>query len=402
MTLTSEHDELLSRTTAKKLVMAVCALVLGVTLYAGFSPFTPHLKNEVHWLDGQNGLYFGEYASILSSAPLALDGPPDGPCTVELWLQPGLLDDSNTMLAFQTPESPLRFRIEQNESALRFDRQESGRYPEKGAEYIWMAGVVEENKPILITVTGGRRGTTVYLNGVLARSAPEFHLVRRDLTGGIVVGNSAVDNDSWSGILRGIGIYNQELSADQVRKNYEDWTRTGQPATLDSASAVYPFSEHSGNTVHNLVHNPDMPGADLYIPDYYLVLYPEFLEPVWRSWGFNWAFWKDCIVNVVGFMPFGFAFCVYFALTRPLKRAVLLSIVLGSAISLLIETTQYYLPTRDSETIDFLNNCIGTSLGAFCCLPGFVQNLLARLGMAPFSRQISHSSPSMSPETAAK
>lgn len=368
----------------RRLLFGVCLCLLAGILVAGLWPFTPWPHNDVSWIANQNGLLFGDYGSILSSAPLPLDGPPDGPCSIELWSQPGLIDDSNTMLAFQTPESPLRFRIEQNGKALRFDRQETGRYAREGSEHIWMADVLRPDTPILVTVTAGAGGTAVYLNGELARSAPEFHLVRRDLTGGIVVANSAVINDSWAGVLRGIGIYNQELSPAQVRRNYEDWTRWGRPSALEEtkAAAVYPFTERSGKVVHSLV----MAGADLYIPDYYVVLYPPFLQPFWTHWGWNWAFWKDGLINILGFMPLGFFFCLYFAQSKPLGRAILLTCIFGCAISFVIEATQFYLPTRDSDSMDFINNTLGTALGAMCCLPHFVQSLLARLGMAPIRK----------------
>ena len=379
MTFRTRPAELLPRGTANKLLLAVCLLILAGILIAGLSPFTPHLKNQVRWLDGQNGLYFGEYASILSSAPLTLQGPPDGPASVELWMQPGLIDDSNTMLAFQTPESPLRFRIEQNGSALMLERQATGRYQQKTPKPIWIAGAMQQDVPILITVTASTQGTAVYLNGTQARFAPDFGLTRHDLTGGIVVGNSAVVNDSWSGMLRGVAIYNQELSAEQVQRNYEGWTRNSQPGALDEtkAVAVYPFNERSGKIVHSLVPA----GVNLYIPDYYLVLYPPLLQPFWKHWGWNWAFWKDGLINVCGFMPLGFFFCAYFSLSKPVGRAILMTIILGCAISFIIEGTQFYLPTRDSDSMDFINNTLGTALGAFCYRPRFVQDLLARFGV---------------------
>ena len=371
--------ELLPRRLAKQLLLAACFLILCGILIAGLSPFTPHLKNQVRWLNRQNGLYFGEYASILSSAPLQLDGPPDGPCSVELWLTPGLIEDSNTILAFQTSETPQQFSIRQNLSALMLTRQAIGPHSPAGKKLIYMNDVFRQDTPVLITVTAGAHATAVYLNGVLMRSEPDFGLTRHDLNGGIVVGNSPVVNDSWSGVMRGIGIYNRELTADEVRRDYEDWTRSGQPADLEKkkAVAIYPFTERSGKLIHSLVPS----AADLEIPDYYLVLYPSFLEPFWKQWGWNWAFWKDALINVTGFMPLGFCFCVYLSLSRPLNRAILLTILIGCALSFIIEATQFYLPTRDSESADFINNTLGTIFGALLYRPRFVQHLVARFGI---------------------
>ncbi len=379
MTLLGNHSELLPRKIANKLLLVACLLILCGILIAGLSPFTPHLKNQVRWLDQQDGLYFGEYASILSSAPLRVDGPPDGPCSIELWLQPGVIEDSNTMLAFQTPETPLQFTIHQNTDALMLSRQVVGPDHQASEKLISITGAFRQDTLLLITVTSGAQGTAVYLNGALTRFSADFGLTRHDLNGGIVVGNSPAANDSWSGVLRGIGIYNEELTSDQVRHDYEEWNRSGQPGDLETkkAVAVYPISERSGKVVHSQVPS----AVDLQIPDYYLVLYPPFLHPFWKNWGWHWAFWKDSLINVAGFMPLGFCFCAYFSLSRPVRRAIVLTIIFGCAISFIIEATQYYLPTRDSDSMDWINNTLGTVLGGLLYRPRFVQNLLAQFGI---------------------
>jgi hypothetical protein len=391
MAFQSNHSELLPRKIANQLLLLACFLLLCGILIAGLSPFTPYLKNQVRWLDGQNGLYFGAHASILSSIPLHVDGPPDGPCSVELWLQPGFVDHSNTMLAFQTPETPLQFRMQQNNGALMLTRQVAGADRQSSKKLIYINDVFRQDAPLLITVTSGAQGTAVYLNGVLTRSSADFGLIRHDLNGGIVVGNSPVVNDSWPGIMRGIGIYNRELTADQVRRDYEEWTRSGQPGDLEEkkAAAIYPFTERSGKVVHSLVS----PSIDLQIPDYYLVLYPPFLQPFWKHWGWNWAFWKDGLINVAGFMPLGFCFCAYFSLSRPVSRAILLTIVFGCAISFIIEATQFYLPTRDSDSMDLINNTLGTALGAFCYRSRLMQKLLALFGIVSLENSAADPAP---------
>ncbi len=351
---------------------------------AGLSPFTPHLPNQVHWLDHGNGLHFGKYATILSVTPLHLDGPLDGPCTVELWLQPALLDDSNTMLAFATPQNHLQFRMRQNNDALMLMRQWVGPDRRIIKKLIYTKGIFRQDTRVLISVTAGADGTTIYLDGIPSVTSQDFGLARRDLNGRIVIGNSPVENDSWSGVLRGIGIYNRELTADEVMRDYEQWNSSGQPGDLEAkkAVAIYPFAEHAGKVIHSQLSS----GVDLEIPKYYLVLYPHFLQPFWQHWGWNWAFWKDGIINIAGFIPLGFFYCVYFSLHRPISRAILLTIIFGCAISFMIEATQYYLPTRDSDSMDFINNTLGTILGAFCVRPRFMQNVLRLFGIVSLEK----------------
>jgi hypothetical protein len=359
-------------------LLGLCLCLLAGILAVGLWPFTSRPHNDVNWIENQNGLSFGEYASILSSAPLRVDGPPDGPCSIELWMQPGLIEDSNTMLAFDSPENPVRFRIEQSLDDVALERKFTSHKPPT-AQVIYIPRALRQDTPLFITLTSGRGGMSIYLDGVHVRSSSDFRFARSDLSGLMVVGNSPFANDSWSGVLRGIGLYNQELTAEDVRHNYAAWAASGQPSALAEKQAigVFRFNERTGTVVHNQVPG----GIDLYIPDHYLVLHPPFLEAFWRTTGWGWGVWKDALINVGGFVPLGFFFCVYFAQSMPVTRAIVLTIMFGCAASFLIEATQYYLPTRDSESWDLLNNTLGTILGAVMYWPGFVQRILARLGI---------------------
>ena len=125
-----------------------------------------------------------------------------------------------------------------------------------------------------------------------------------------------------------------------------------------------------------------MPSSvDLQIPDYFQVLYPPFLQRFWKNWGWHWGFWQDGLVNIIGFLPLGFFFCAYFSASRPLSRAIVLTIILGCAASFIIEATQFYLPTRDSDSMDLINNTLGTVFGALAYRPRFVKKAPARFGI---------------------
>jgi len=47
------------------------------------------------------------------------------------------------------------------------------------------------------------------------------------------------------------------------------------------------------------------------------------------------------------------------------KRAFCTSVLLGALLSLTIEVLQYFLPMRDSDSLDFLVNTLGTMIGAW-------------------------------------
>jgi hypothetical protein len=390
MSFLNEDKSLIPERVANRILQVICGMILCGILIAGLWPFTPHPKNQVQWLDHQNGLYFGDYATILSSAPLHMDGPQDGPCSVELWLQPGLIQDSNTTLAFDSPEDSAHFRIKQSLDDVALERT-SNRHKSMTKQTLYIPHALRQDTPLFITLTSGRGGMSIYLNGVLVQSSSGFRFSPRDLSGQMVVGNSPFSNDSWSGVLRGIGLYNQELTAEVVRQNYAAWTESGQPSALaeKEATAVFPFNERTGTVVHNLV-----PGEiDLYIPDHYLVLHPALLEAFWRRTDWGWGFWKDALINLFGFIPLGFFFCVYFSRSMPVTRATLLTIIFGCAVSFLIEVGQYYLPTRESGSWDLITNTLGTVLGALMYWPGFGRRILARFGIVSLEHSHAYSVP---------
>jgi hypothetical protein len=338
--------------------------VLGGILVAGLWPFHAP-KNAVSWLRNKNGLLFGDYGSILSSGEFAVAGSQgQEPRSIEIWLQPGLVMDSNTFLAFYTPENlgvPLSFHqcltnlVVQREV---LDQQHHAKILRIGAEHVF-----RENRDVFITITSSTRGTALYVDGNLVNMNPNFGLAGKDLIGRLVVGNSPTSNDSWSGQLRGIGIYNQELTPAQVVEHYNTWSKDGRPRITDKESVIglYLFNEHEGSVVYNQTKS----GIDIYIPERYQVFHKPFLEWPWNEFRFTWSYGKDIVINVGGFIPLGFFFCAYFSSVRRMNHAAAATIALGFAVSLTIEVLQAFLPTRDSGMTDIFTNTSGTALGAW-------------------------------------
>jgi glycopeptide antibiotics resistance protein len=117
----------------------------------------------------------------------------------------------------------------------------------------------------------------------------------------------------------------------------------------------------------------------LYIPDRYLVLDQVLLCPFWEEFHPTWSYWKDVLVNIAGFVPFGFLFCAYFSLARRMKRLALVTILLGFTLSLTIESLQAFLPTRDSGTTDVITNTLGACFRVWLYRLNLWRVLLARI-----------------------
>jgi hypothetical protein len=345
-----------------KLLPAICACVLFGILVAGLWPFHAP-QNAVSWLGGGSGLFFGKHGSIVGASPFkapATQG--DNSCSLEIWLQPSRIDSraGGMILAFYSPESQFApFALRQFQAGLVLEHESQGSSARKTEIYV--GDILSDRKPVLVTITSGDAGTATYANGALIKRVPNFAISNRDLTGQFVVGNAPTTAYSWSGQLKGLAIYDRELSAAEVSQGFADRTGGGESDSANGRAVVarYLFDEGKGNVVHNQVDS----ATNLLIPERFFVLHEEFLERPWDEFRPGWRYWKNVLVNVVGFIPLGFFFYAYFSQLRKAEHPAALTISLGFAVSLTIEVLQAFLPTRDSGMTDLITNTFGTAVG---------------------------------------
>lgn len=112
----------------------------------------------------------------------------------------------------------------------------------------------------------------------------------------------------------------------------------------------------------------------------YASLYPfaDWRDQEIAPWEFLWAGWPrywtgfDLAANVVGYVPLGFLLALsfmrrgnvrYFA-NHPNLASIGVSVLAGTALSLLMEAIQNYLPSRVASNVDFGLNVAGTLIGA--------------------------------------
>ncbi len=340
--------------------ISLCVLV-GI-LFVGLWPFTAHPQNQVAWLENSNGLRFGDYADIVSSAGFSRSGSEQGgPCSLEMWLEPGVTDDTNTMLAFYTPENLFQFRIRQFNESLFLTRgandQDHVRTVQIGVEH-----VLRHGRKLFLTITSDGKSTSIYENGELAQRSSHFGLTSKDFTGQLIVGNAPLENDSWSGELRGLAIYARDLNPEEILQHYQFWVSGEHPERSASKELIglYTFDERSGRIIHNRANS----GPDLFIPNSYEIGRYIILEPFWKEYHPGLGYYKNVAINIAGFIPLGFVFTAYLARIKEIRRAVLVSIVLGFTTSLTIEILQAYIPTRASGMTDVITNTLGTAIGA--------------------------------------
>jgi hypothetical protein len=370
------------------LLRAVCVCVLAGILVAGLYPFHAP-RNNVSWSSDGNGLLFGKHGSIVAASPLQAHAlPGDGSCSLEILLHPSRLDEYGMILAFYWPERRMAaFSLRQYREGLVLEKS-----PDEAKDSaIYIGDVFHGSKPALVTITSTKAGLAAYVDGSLVRRAPNFSLSNRDLSGQFVIGGSPTTPYNWSGLVKGLAIYDRELSAAEVSLNFRDRDRDRknsshpESAPTDGLVARYLFDEGKGNIVHNGVD----PATNLLIPNRFFVLHAQFLERPWDEFHLSWSYLKDLVVNVVGFIPLGFFSYAYFSLVRNSEHSAAITIALGFAISLTIEVLQSFLPTRDSGMTDLITNTFGTAVGVLAFRHKAIQAVLTAAGIHAEKREFS-------------
>jgi hypothetical protein len=341
---------------------SVCTFVVLGTLSAGLWPFHAP-KNGIRWAD-HGGLVFGRHGSVLSAQRVrSADLAGNGPSSLEIWLQPAAVHRAGTILAVYEADSfAILFALRQSVKDLAIGRGDLDHPQHVRYNRVYAEDVFRRPDPVLITITSGQSGTTVYSNTILVKQFPRLKLSARDFAGQLILGNAPSTTDSWSGKVEGLAIYSRELAMGDVKRHYSSWMErsiTPEEGTV----ALYGFHEGAGTVVHNQVDQT----ANLVIPLRFVVPNKPFLERPWDEFYPGWSYWENIAVNILGFVPLGFIFCAL-CMFQQVRRPVLSVIALGFAVSLTIEALQGFLPTRDSGMTDLFTNTLGAGLGAFVCM----------------------------------
>jgi hypothetical protein len=201
----------------QRLIAITCICVLLVILALGLWPFHAP-RNAVAWLKDGNGLRFGDYGTVISSGTFELAGSPNElSCNIEIWLQAALADNEGTILSFYLPNHPPQFSLHQSRTDLTLQSGMGIQPPGTKGARIYVDDVFRPVRLLFVTITSGMQGTEVYVNGTLVRTAQQFRLGVKDCTGRLILGDSALQQDTWQGEVRGLAIYYSELAAPTVR-----------------------------------------------------------------------------------------------------------------------------------------------------------------------------------------
>lgn len=183
----------------------------------------------------------------------------------------------------------------------------------------------------------------------------------------LVIGSDAKGQSTWKGAIRSIAIFDRALPEREVQ-NAPVRTRDASPLVC------YSFANNNGTTVKDCGTGTS---ATLIIPQRFVPYVRPVLElPVseWSKFSHNLL---DITINLLGFIPLGFFLSMYLTHKNvTFKRSLLVSIVVGFAISFAIEISQAFLSSRSSSMVDLLNNTLGSATGA--CLYYFRSTFLPK------------------------
>jgi hypothetical protein len=303
----------------------------------------------------------------------------DSPCTLEVRVQPAVTaNGSGTVVEFYTAKNPSQFRLMQWRDFLLIRKDSPDvkghlKTTEVDLEHAFVAG-----EPVSLTITAGPEGSGLYRNGLPAASTTRTGLSCGDLAGELVLGDSAVIDNSWEGNILDLVIFDRELTAKEIASEYARWTanQTIQEPGGGSEHIVahYAFREGSGRDVYGQPAST----PHLYIPEIFKIPHKKMLMWPWEESPDKLS-GRDLSINIFGFVPFGFVFLAYLTWHWHLKHPAIATALAGATISLTIEILQEYIPGRDSGLLDVITNTFGTFLGVLLFRWAPMQDLTRKL-----------------------
>jgi len=341
----------------------ICLVIFAGIIVAGLWPFKFWPENKVEWLKDQNGVRFYGQGIIYSEKEIAMapsfrSSNLPSPISVEICLQPETEASSHIgrILSFFDGQGSESFFIGQWRPHLILGKGIHGKdtYREIG-----IRDVLKKAEKRFVAITSGVDGTRIYVDGILLKSSPRFHLfpINEKPSGKIALGASPTGSEYWTGNILSLAIYDRVLTGQEVSTHSHGSKKSGEEGLV----ALYPFDERCGQWGYNHASR-----RHLFIPSKFEVLQKTILVPPWVDFRFNRSYLMDILTNILGFIPFGFFFSAYLSRKKIMSKRCLflMAILLGGSLSLCIEVIQVYLPTRNSQLMDVLANSMGAILGA--------------------------------------
>lgn len=349
--------------------VALTIAVLFVILFFGLRPKGYHFSNDLEWLSNQPGIRFRGYGIAYTDPIKALSRAGDmntNGFSIEMALKPESYYEKgfNFLFAIHNGSDGKQLLIGQYRSSLIVMNGDDYDHRRRTKR---IAVKLHEALPIsqFVTITTGKDGTRIYLDGRLIRTQRDLTLkIPEGETARLLLGNSVYGRHNWKGDVLGLAVYRHPLSSQDVEKQFKNWSKekSFSFAKQHEPLMLYVFDEKNGEKVI------DRSGGniDFHIPSKMKILNKEILSFSWNRLKFNTEFFEDVMINLIGFIPFGFFLSAALAKAGEgfERQGILITIVLCVLISLFIEVFQAWFPSRSSDALDLGLNTLGGGLGA--------------------------------------
>ncbi len=343
-------------------------IVFLVTIFFGLRPKGFDFVNNVRWLPDRSGIHFDANSiafTKIENIQSKKNCPGVSNFSAEIAIEPKRLDYNKVkvILALHGGADSDQLIIGQWQSYI---------IVINGADYSqkYNAKVLEAKMPIsalvpvLISLATGHKGTQLYFNGQSVDSVEIPVVLPKGDQVLVTLGNSVYGMRPWQGNVLGVALYDHELSPEAIKSHFNQWASAKKfnPANDDKPILNYLLDEKMGTMARNHAGNDH----HLVFPAWKPVLKKIVLDTQLTGFQFNQVILLDVVINVIGFMPLGFCLStVSFSCgTSNRKRSILLSTGVCLVISLGMEITQAWIPSRSSQLLDVLMNTFGAFIGA--------------------------------------
>lgn len=346
--------------------------VLACLIHFGLRPYDYRRPNRVEWQEDGKGLRFRSVGlARLGHSWRWRGGKVAAPMALEVWLTLGGVSsgDGGVAIGLFDRRDPPPLLLAQWKDGLYLRTRNLAARGDDDPDYrhLRFGPILPPGEEQFLAVSSGPDGTTVYVNGVPSPGGhSDYPLVpaRRALRGRFVLANSERLDRGWQGSIRALALYRSFLSDADVARHHDEVARLGLSALADEAglAALWSFE---GEPVHRIPSQ--VAGAPiLTIPALFVGTAPRFLE--FRRGDLKVD--PDMILNFLGFLPLGVLLLLALRRWAGLgpSSALGMATILGAGLSLGIEWTQLYLPSRVSAATDLALNTLGASLGAMAML----------------------------------
>lgn len=352
----------------KCLVILSVAILFGILIF-GLNPNDFKFSNGVNWIIDQPGIRFSKYGMAYTNSFFELigDNASKPNCfSVEIALRPASYQEKGThfILAFHNGMDHNQLLMWQYHSwiiLMNGDDYDHKRRTKRIA--VDIASLVPTTR--FVTVTTGEEGTEVYLDGRFVSRKKDLTLkIPNGRKTRLIIGNSVYGKDSWQGDVYGLAFYGYALTAREIKRHFNRWFqgKNFSFAKKDKPLTLYFFDEKGG------VRAIDHAGGNhhLEIPPRMQIFKKKILSPAWSGFKLNRSNNEDNIINLLGFIPFGFILAATLMKLGGTfeKRYFLITVSFCFTVSLIIEIVQAWLPSRSSSMLDLIFNTLGALIGA--------------------------------------